>query len=90
MAPFLAGSAIYRLRPMFQLMLEGLVVFDESIVARGTDRDRAFTIAPGLRTGWDIGERQLILGFAVPVTWSDGEREPGAFLYCSYELPFRR
>lgn len=90
MAPFLAGSAIYRLRPMFQLMLEGLVVFDESIVVRGTDRETAFTIAPGLRTGWDIGERQLILGVAVPITWSDGESEPGAFLYCSYELPFLR
>lgn len=90
MAPFLAGSAIYRLRPMFQLMLEGLVVFDESIVVRGTDRDTAFTVAPGLRTGWDIGEHQLILGFAVPITWSDGDRDPGAFLYCSYELPFLR
>jgi hypothetical protein len=89
-APFLAGSGIYRLRPMFQLMLEGVVVFDESIAAQRTQRDSVFTVAPGLRTGWNIGERQLIVGFAVPVTWSDGENEPGAFLYFSYELPFRR
>jgi Iron dependent repressor, metal binding and dimerisation domain/FeoA domain len=88
--PFLAGSGIYRLRPMFQLMLEGLVVFDESIAVQRTQRDTAFTLAPGLRAGWDFGERQLVVGFAVPITWSDGEREPGAFLYCSYELPFSR
>jgi Putative MetA-pathway of phenol degradation len=89
-APFLAGSGIYRLRPMFHLMLESVVVFDESIAVRRTQRDTAFTVAPGLRTGWDIGDRQVIIGFAVPITWSAGEREPGAFLYFSYELPFSR
>jgi DtxR family Mn-dependent transcriptional regulator len=89
-APFLAGSGIYRLRPMFQLMLEGVILFDEFIAVHRTRRNTAVTVAPGLRTGWDIGERQLIVGFAVPITWSDDEEETGAFVYCSYELPFRR
>lgn len=87
--PFVAGSAIVRVRPMLHLMLETVVSFDESIAAAGTARDRAVTMSPGLRGGWTIGDRQVVLGFAVPVTWQDG-RGAGAFLYASYELPFDR
>jgi hypothetical protein len=37
-SPFLAGSAIYRARPMLNLMLESVVTFDESIEETGTAR----------------------------------------------------
>jgi DtxR family Mn-dependent transcriptional regulator len=89
-SPFLAGSAIYRLRPMFNLMLESVLSFEETFADAATVRDTFFTLSPGARGGWNLGDHQLILGFAVPVTWGAGEPEAGAFAYLSYELPFRK
>ena len=88
-SPFLAASGIYRLRPMFNLMLESLVTFDESLKEDGTNRSRTFTLSPGFRGGWDIGDKQVVVGAAVPVTWSD-TTSAGVFLYFSYELPFKK
>jgi DtxR family Mn-dependent transcriptional regulator len=91
MSPFLAGSAIYRLRPMVNLMLETVVRFDE-VTGEGTvtHRENAFVLSPGVRTGWNIGEQQVIVGAAVPVTWIDGRTETGLIVYLSYELPFKK
>ena len=89
-SPFIAGSAIYRLHPMFHPMLESVLSFDESITEAGTVRDTAFTLSPGFRGGWNVGDRQIIVGCAVPVSWSGDTRDTGAFFYLSYELPFRR
>jgi DtxR family Mn-dependent transcriptional regulator len=89
-SPFLAGSTIYRLRPMFNLMLESVWLSQEIIEDVGTGRESLFTLSPGARGGWDIGDHQLILGVAVPVTWVSGDADAGMFLYFSYELPFTR
>jgi DtxR family Mn-dependent transcriptional regulator len=86
-SPFLAGSGIYRLRPMFHLMLESVISFDQSLAEVGTTRDTAFTLSPGFRGGWNVGDKQVIVGFAVPTTWGD-TTNTGAFFYFSYELPF--
>ena len=89
-SPFLAGSAIYRLRPMFNLMLESVLLFDQSLDEVGRTRTRTFTVSPGFRGGWNVGEKQVIAGFALPVSWTEGESDTGAFVYFSYELPFTR
>lgn len=89
-SPFLSGSGIYRLRPMFHLMLETVALFEQYPELEGTGRDRFVTLSPGARGGWNIGDHQLVLGFAVPVTWGGGETERAAFFYASYELPFKR
>src|SRR3954468_1239351 len=88
-SPFLAGSAIYRLRPMLHLMLESFVSFDETVQEEGTSRDTTFILSPGIRGGWDIGDKQVVLGLAVPVTWAS-DTNAGVFVYASYELPFRK
>ena len=88
--PFLGGSGIYRLKPMFHLMLESVATFEEYAFGDGTARDAFFTLSPGARGGWNIGDHQLILGFAVPVTWGAGDTEAATFFYFSYELPFKR
>ncbi len=88
-SPFLAGSAIYRLRPMLHLMLESFASFDETIHEEGTSRDTTFILSPGIRGGWDIGDKQVVLGLAVPVTWAS-DTNAGVFVYASYELPFRK
>jgi DtxR family Mn-dependent transcriptional regulator len=90
LTPFMAGSAIYRVRPMVHVMLESVVGYEESILDEGTGRDTAFTLSPGVRAGWNLGDQQLVLGAALPIVWIDGNTDTGAFLYLSYELPFKR
>jgi DtxR family transcriptional regulator, Mn-dependent transcriptional regulator len=89
-SPFVAGSAIYRLRPMVNLMLESVWLSEEVIRDAATTRVALFTISPGVRGGWNLGDRQLVFGLAIPITWGDDETDTGAFLYASYELPFRK
>jgi DtxR family Mn-dependent transcriptional regulator len=89
-SPFLAGSAIVRLLPMLHAMLESVLLFDEQPNV-GTAREKTFTLSPGVRGGWNLGDKQLVFGFAVPFTWTgDEEHDVAAFLYASYELPFKK
>ena len=89
--PHLAASGIYRLRPLFHLMLESVLEFEQTVDASGAKRRAAaFTLSPGGRGGWNLGDHQLILGAAVPITWVDSESSAGVLLYLSYELPFGR
>jgi DtxR family Mn-dependent transcriptional regulator len=89
-SPFLAGSAIYRLRPMLHLMLENVLTFEHSFDGISSSRDTLFILSPGFRGGWDVGDAQLIPGAALPITWGGGGSDVGLFLYLSYELPFRK
>jgi hypothetical protein len=74
----LAGSGIWRVAPMFNLMLEGVAEVDESV-----------TLSPGFRRGWNFGERQIVIGAAVPFTHADRRWTAALLTYFSYELPFR-
>jgi Putative MetA-pathway of phenol degradation len=74
----IAGSGIWRVAPKFNLMLESVVNVAESV-----------TVAPGFRRGWNFGEKQLVIGLALPITWIDGHSSPALLTYFSYELPFR-
>jgi hypothetical protein len=89
MSPSLAASGIYRLRPMFNLMLEGVLAFNELADETATRRENSFTLSPGARGGWNFGDQQVVIGAAVPITWALGRAEPGFLVYLSYELPFR-
>ena len=90
LSPHLAASGIYRLRPMFNLMVESVVEFEQFAAETGKARDTLFTLSPGARGGWNLADHQLIVGFAVPVTWGAGDSDAGALFYVSYELPFRK
>ena len=74
-----AGSGIWRVAPMVNLMLESVVEFDQSV-----------TVSPGIRGGWNFGDHQLVVGAAVPFTRADGSTTVAILTYFSYELPFRR
>lgn len=88
-SPFLGGSAIYRLRPMLNLMFETVVDWREEGIAAGlTRRETVAIFSPGVRHGWNFGDRQLVLGVALPVTRAAGDSSVGLFGYASYELPF--
>jgi len=89
--PHLSGSVIYGMRPMFNLMLESVVEFEQVLDSSGAKaRETAVTISPGARGGWNLGDRQLILGIAAPITWVASDSNAGLLLYLSYELPFRK
>ena len=90
-SPHVAGSWILRLRPMLNLMVEGVVAFEQFAGADGRkDRQTIVTLSPGGRGGWNLGDHQLIVGAAVPLTWVESESSAGVLLYLSYELPFVR
>jgi hypothetical protein len=76
--PHVAASAIWRTWPMFNLLVEGFV-----------EINRSATLAPGFRRGWNFGDRQLVVGAAIPVTRSGGSSTAALLTYFSYELPFR-
>jgi hypothetical protein len=63
---------------MFNLLFEGVVNVDESV-----------TVSPGFRRGWNFGEKQLVIGAAIPITRADGRSTAALLTYFSYELPFR-
>lgn len=92
--PRLSASVIWRMRPMTNLMFESVAEFEEVQTAEGrTERENEFTLSPGLRTGWNIGDKQVIVGFAVPVGFNTSDEDSttvAALLYFSYELPFAR
>ena len=88
--PHAAVSGIWRVRPMFNLMLESVVEWEESIDGAAERRDTIFTLSPGLRTGWNAGDVQTIVGLALPVAFGGGTTDVGVFGYFSYELPFIR
>lgn len=89
-SPFVAASGIYRLRDMCHLMLESVLSSDESVFGGGTLRERTLLLSPGIRGGWNRGDRQIVVGLALPLSWTADTSSAGAFLYFSYELPFAR
>lgn len=90
MTPRLAGSAIWRARPMFNLMFESVVEWEDGVVDGQTARDTVVTLLPGFRTGWDVGESQIVVGAGVPLTIRGNGDSAGVLFYFSYELPFVR
>lgn len=90
LTPHLSGSAIVRVRPMVHLMFENVLEFEESVGTDGaTSRETVFTLSPGVRGGWNLGDRQLILGAAIPISFAS-DTDTGVLLYLSYELPFKK
>ena len=82
-AAFGGGSLIVALTPMVNLMAETLVVSERGAGGRETST----TFAPGARIGWNVGDQQLVVGLAVPIT-RGAERDTAVLAYFSYELPF--
>jgi hypothetical protein len=74
---------------MFNLMLESVLRLEDA-GSGDLGHLKIFTLSPGARGGWNIGDRQVIIGAALPVTWIEGESETALLLYFSYELPFKK
>ena len=79
-----AGSLIYRAWPMVHLMVESVFRAEEYGSAH------SMLISPGLRAGWNIGDKQLVLGAAVPIGLLENDESTALLAYISYELPFTK
>jgi DtxR family Mn-dependent transcriptional regulator len=86
--PHVAMSGIWRVRPMFNLMMESLVEFEQQLSDTVNERRTVITLSPGFRTGWNLGDTQVIVGLAAPVAVAESRASGGVFTYFSYELPF--
>ena len=87
--PFVGGSTIYRLRPMVNLMLESVFTWQDDVVAPGrSERSFGSILSPGVRGGWNVGEKQIIVGTALPIFWANDSTDVGFFTYFSFEGPF--
>ena len=84
------GSAIYAVTRDFNLMLESLVEWNESVnAARALERETTFTLNPGFRTAFNFSDdKQLVVGFATPITFSRERTDFGLFFYPSFEHRF--
>jgi hypothetical protein len=91
MSPHVGASGIWRITPMFNLMLETLVLWEERANPAGlpavTD-PMTTTVSPGFRRGWNVGDRQIVIGAAAPISRSEGATTTALLTYFSYELPY--
>ena len=87
--PRVAGSGIWRARPMLNLMLEAVMEWTDVPTGPSSSRHvTRTTVVPGLRTGVNAGEAQTVFGFGVPISIVEGARDVGVFVYFSYETKF--
>lgn len=88
----LGGSAVWLVRPTFNLMLELLWLSTEQVVGPGERlRQSGWLLNPGLRGAINFaGGLQIVPGVAYTVGLDEGAGEDGLFLYLSFEHPFRR
>ena len=90
MSPFLAASGIYRVRPMFNLMLESVLRFDAARRRDGHEPRNRVHLSPGFRGGWNIGEQQTHRRRRRSHHLGRRRYRAGLLLYLSYELPFKK
>lgn len=86
----LGGSAIWLLRPSFNLVLEALWLSTAAVVAGGTVQDEALLLNPGIRGAIDINGLQIVPGVAYTFDLSSGPGEDALFFYLSLEHRFKR
>jgi hypothetical protein len=89
----LGGSAIYAVNRDFNLMLETLGEWTESVNAmREIEREFTYTISPGARRAFnfpDLADLQVVIGAAVPISFTKGKpTDYGLFFYLSFEHNF--
>jgi hypothetical protein len=89
-SPFVAGSAIWQASSTLNLLVEvvgeSFAIWTETGAA---ERTGLFTISPGFRYAWNPGNKQVVVGLAVPIVRREALTSGGVFSYFSYELPFR-
>src|SRR5262249_53232999 len=87
-SPLFAGGFFVRMMPMLNLLVEATMELAQELDGAQTRRRRDVMVSPGVRGGWNLGENQLIVGAAMPVSTSRGESSLAVLGYVSYEIQF--
>jgi hypothetical protein len=87
----LGGSAVWLVRPRFNVLVELVWLSAEQVVGPGRrQRQDAVLLNPGIRWAYDFASGlQIVPGVAYTVGLSDGGGPDALFLYLSFEHPFR-
>jgi len=80
-------SAIWLVRPKFNLMVEYVTAFDKTISDTGSiNPENSTIINPGFRFAVDMGKVQIVPGMGIPINFSNGSfANTSAFFYLSIE-----
>jgi hypothetical protein len=89
----LGGSAIYAVNRDFNLMLETVGEWEQSVNAdRLLEREFTYTISPGFRYAMNypqLADLQVVLGAAAPISFTHGKStDYGVIFYLSFEHNF--
>lgn len=84
----LGASMIYALTRDTNLMLETTMEWNQEVVDGLIEKERAFTLSPGIRHAFNFTDAQLVLGVGAPVTFKPERTEYGVLFYLSYEHKF--
>jgi hypothetical protein len=87
---YLAQSAVWLVRPMFNLFVEALWTRDQAVAGpHATTSSNSATVSPGVRFGWNLPHGlQVVPGIAVPIGLGPSAGDRSLFLYLSFEHPF--
>lgn len=88
----LGASAVWRMRPSFNLLVEAVWLSEEvAVPGGGTSREESAFLNPGVRWAHDFsGGLQIVPGIAYTIGLGPSSGEDGLFLYLSFEHPFNR
>jgi outer membrane putative beta-barrel porin/alpha-amylase len=89
----LGGSAIYAVNRDFNLMLETIAEWEQTVNAdRLLEREFSYTISPGFRYALNypqLADLQVVMGGAAPIRFTQGKStDYGLLLYLSFEHNF--
>jgi hypothetical protein len=80
------GSAIYAVNRDFNLMLETLAEWTQSVTpTREIEREFTLTVSPGVRFAFNPPFGQIVMGVGAPISFSRGQTDYGAIFYLSFE-----
>jgi hypothetical protein len=88
----LGASAVWLLRPSFNLLVEALWLSTGVVVGPGqTTRENNGYLSPGVRMAFDLaGDLQIVPGLAYTFALGSSSNDDAVFLYLSFEHPFTR
>jgi hypothetical protein len=86
------ASAIWLLKPSFNLLVELLWLSEESVAGEGTTRREETTLLnPGIRMAFDLAnDLQIVPGLAYTFGLGSAADEDAVFVYLSFEHYFQR
>lgn len=86
----LGGSVVYAVTPDFNLLFEAVAERTETVADHRIEKERALTLAPGVRFALNFSDLQVVAGLGVPVRLTKEKPDYGILFYLSFEHKFLR